>query len=55
MGTNRSKWTPEEDRILRELIAKKASSTMMVVKLRRTAEAVRMRMIALRRKEKAPK
>ena len=55
MGVYRSMWTAQEDALLRELIAKKMSPTLMSVKLRRSVEAIRMRVIVLRRKETAAK
>ncbi len=46
---HRTLWTVEDDDRLRELIAASASVTLMAVKLRRSTEAIRMRIIKLRR------
>jgi len=47
-----NRWTPEEEERLRKLLSAKASPTLMAAKLNRSVEAIRMRVIVLRRKEK---
>jgi len=44
---HRKQWTPDEDDRLREMIIAKASITLMSAKLKRSAVAIRMRIIAL--------
>jgi len=46
---HRSRWTPEEDSQLLELIAKNASVTLISAKLKRTSRAIRMRLIVLQK------
>ena len=53
MGIHRSRWTAEEDARLRELIRLRMSPTLMAAKLERSVEAIRMRVISLRRKDSA--
>ena len=48
---HRNLWTAEQDDHLRELIASNASPTLMSAKLRRSAEAIRMRIIVLRKRD----
>jgi hypothetical protein len=48
---HRNLWTAEEDHHLRELIARDASTTLMSAKLKRSAEAIRMRIIVLRKRD----
>lgn len=44
------RWTRQDDKQLLELIAQKASPTLISAKLRRSTVAIRMRLIALRKK-----
>jgi hypothetical protein len=44
-------WTAEEDDQLRELIASNASPTSMSAKLKRSPQAIRMRIIILRKRD----
>jgi hypothetical protein len=46
---HRNRWTPEEDDLLREMIIANASVTLISAKLKRSARAIRMRIIALGR------
>lgn len=46
---HRSRWTPEEDDRLRKMILANASVTLISAKLKRSAPAIRMRIIALER------
>jgi hypothetical protein len=46
---HRSRWTPEEDSQLLELIAKNASVTLISAKLKRTSRAIRMRLLVLQK------
>jgi hypothetical protein len=48
-----NRWTSAEDDQLRQLIAKKTSITVITAKLKRSSEAVRMRMFKLRISGKA--
>jgi len=48
---HRNPWTTEEDNQLRELIASKASPTLMSAKLKRSSEAIRMRCMILRKRQ----
>src|SRR6185437_11708322 len=48
---HRNLWTTEEDDHLCELIAGNASPTLMSAKLKRSAEAIRMRTIVLRKRD----
>ena len=48
---HRNLWTAEEDDHLCELIAGNASPTLMSAKLKRSAEAIRMRIIVLRKRD----
>jgi hypothetical protein len=48
---HRNLWTAEDDDHLRELIACNASPTLMSAKLKRSAEAIRMRIIVLRKRD----
>jgi hypothetical protein len=50
---HRALWTTEEDNRLRELIASNASPTLIAAKLRRSPEAIRMRIIILRKRDAA--
>jgi len=47
-----NRWTSEEDEQLRKLIAAKTSPVLISVKLKRSLVAIRMRLVALRRKAK---
>jgi len=47
----RNLWTTEKDDQLRELIAINASPTLMSAKLKRSPQAIRMRIIILRKRE----
>ena len=51
---HRNLWTADEDDHLRELIASNASPTLMSAKLKRSAEAIRMRIIVLRKRDVPP-
>jgi hypothetical protein len=46
----RQLWSPEQDNQLRELMKVGASITLIVAKLKRSREAVRMRCIILRKR-----
>jgi hypothetical protein len=48
-----NRWTSAEDNQLRQLIAEKKSITMISAKLKRSSQAVRMRMFKLRISGKA--
>lgn len=48
---HRNLWTAVDDDHLRELIACNASPTLMSAKLKRSAEAIRMRTIVLRKRD----
>jgi DNA-directed RNA polymerase alpha subunit len=50
---HRNLWTNQEDDQLRELIAGKASPTLMSAKLKRSPEAIRIRSLILRKKDAA--
>jgi hypothetical protein len=45
-----NRWTSEEDEQLRKLIAAKASPVLISAKMKRSLAAIRMRVVALRRK-----
>ena len=49
------RWKPDEDDRLQKLIDAKASTTLISAKLNRSPEAIRMRLIALRRKRRSAK
>jgi len=51
---HRNRWTVEDDNRLREMIAANSSITLMSAKLKRSAEAIRMRIVALGRPSKTP-
>ena len=42
-------WTLEEDQLLREMIAANVSDTLMRARLRRSPEAIRMRILKLQK------
>jgi hypothetical protein len=46
---HRNRWTAEDDDRLRELLDTKVSVTLISVKLTRSAEAIRMRLLALQK------
>jgi hypothetical protein len=50
---HRNLWTTEEDNRLRELIASNASPALMSAKLKRSAEAIRIRSLILRKRDAA--
>jgi hypothetical protein len=43
-------WTVEEDHLLREMIAANVSDTLMRARLKRSPEAIRMRILKLQKK-----
>ena len=45
-------WTVEEDQLLRELIAANVSDTLMRARLKRSPEAIRMRILKLQKDSK---
>ena len=45
-----SAWTVEEDQLLREMIAANVSDTLMRARLKRSPEAIRMRIFKLQKK-----
>ena len=45
------RWTPNEDNLLRDLTAANASETLMRARLKRSAEAIRMRVLVLKKRE----
>jgi hypothetical protein len=44
-------WTAEEDKLLRELIAANVSGTLIRAKLKRSREAIRMRLLKLQKRQ----
>jgi hypothetical protein len=44
-------WTAEEDNLLRELIAANVSGTLIRARLKRSPEAVRMRLLKLQKRQ----
>ena len=51
MGKGRGiAWTEEEDQLLREMIAANASNTLMRARLKRSPEAIRMRILKLQKR-----
>ena len=45
------RWTPNEDNLLRDLTAANASETLMRARLKRSPEAIRMRVLVLKKRE----
>ena len=45
------RWTAKEDNLLRDLIAANASDTIICARLRRSPEAIRMRLLALQKRQ----
>ena len=45
-----NRWTPEEDALLEKLIKEKTPPLVVSVRMKRSLEAIRMRLIALRNK-----
>jgi hypothetical protein len=51
MGRGRGiAWTVEEDQLLREMIAANVSDTLIRAKLKRSQEAIRMRILKLQKR-----
>jgi hypothetical protein len=51
MGRGRGiAWTVEEDQLLREMIAANVSDTLMCARLKRSPEAIRMRILKLQKR-----
>ena len=44
-------WTAEEDNLLRELIAANVSGTLIRARLKRSREAIRMRLLKLQKRQ----
>ncbi len=53
-GRRGTRWSAEEDARLRDLIAADAALTLMAAKLARSATAIRMRILMLRRQSIDP-
>lgn len=51
-GQRGLRWTSTEDRLLIELVASNASDTTLSTRLKRSSEAVRMRLLVLQKKQK---
>jgi hypothetical protein len=47
---HRITWTEEEDQLLREMIAANVSDTLIRARLKRSAEAIRMRILKLQKR-----
>ena len=43
------RWTADEDKLLRDLIAENASPTLICARLKRSPESIRMRILALKK------
>jgi hypothetical protein len=54
-GHRRGRWTAKEDNMLLELLAGSASETTLTAKLKRSPEAIRMRLLLLQKKREQPK
>jgi DNA-directed RNA polymerase alpha subunit len=50
-GQRGVRWTAKEDSLLRELVASKASETILAAKLKRSPEAIRVRLWKLQKEE----
>jgi hypothetical protein len=54
MGRGRGiAWTVEEDQLLRKMVAENVSDTLMRARLKRSPEAIRMRILKLQKDSKS--